>query len=251
MSTFTFIAHPSREWEPLLKTMSAITPGQAYTITVSNTAPDATQKLVGVCLYDCEHKGKHVCIDVADPTVFTTVQGAPPTCAFVAYEDNPFGMRTCDKFDLVLNTVSDVDVIGLTFDSNMQPIKVGVKVSGTDDSAASKKSRVSLKAVQLAGGQTLSREASMKAVVAWLDKHNADLAPKYGLTKLVWCEEGSNSRACSGIGVVRGFFRHDVNDGNKRKSLANASAAIEAMQHFTQTKFYDDMLHSSHKYALM
>ena len=74
MFTFTFIAHPSREWEPLLKTMSAITPGQAYTITVSNTPPDATQNLVGVCLDDCEHKGQHVFIDVADPNVLEALR---------------------------------------------------------------------------------------------------------------------------------------------------------------------------------
>ena len=82
-------------------------------------------------------------------------------------------------------------------------------------------------------------------IVAWLDKHNAKLGPNYGVEKLVWCEEGTSARSSGGI--VRGWFRIDTTDRNRRKVVPNASAAIDAMQNFTNTDFYDDIKdHTSH-----
>ena len=70
-------------------------------------------------------------------------------------------------------------------------------------------------------------------------KYNSELAGKYGVDKLVWCEEGSSAR--SSAGMVRGWFHYDVDNDKKQKPLPNASAAIECMQKFTNTDFYNDL----------
>lgn len=80
--------------------------------------------------------------------------------------------------------------------------------------------------------QILNQENSLCALVAWLDKYNSDLASKYGVDKLVWCERKSDSRR---------WFHVDVDNGMRQKSLRNASAAIECMQKFTKTDFYNDL----------
>ena len=82
----------------------------------------------------------------------------------------------------------------------------------------------------------LNRENSMRALVAWLDKYNSELAGKYGVDKLVWCEEGSSAR--SSAGMVRGWFHYDVDNDMKQKPLPNASAAIECMQKSTQRQTF-------------
>ena len=55
----------------------------------------------------------------------------------------------------------------------------------------------------------------------------------------VWCEEQSSAR--SEKGTIRGWFKYDVSDGNKRKVVPNASDAIVAMEQITKTDFYAEM----------
>ena len=79
----------------------------------------------------------------------------------------------------------------------------------------------------------------MRAIVAWLDKMNQDHASTYSIDRLVWCEEQSSAR--SEKGTIRGWFKHDISDGNKRKVVPNASDAIVAMEQITKTDFYAEM----------
>eukprot|EP00966_Prymnesium_polylepis_P240148 5553339-Prymnesium_polylepis.1 len=72
--------------------------------------------------------------------------------------------------------------------------------------------------------KTLTVENTMRAIVAWLDKMNQDHAPTYSVDRLVWCEEQSSAH--SEKGTIRGWFKYDVSDGNKRKVVPNASDAI-------------------------
>jgi hypothetical protein len=98
-----------------------------------------------------------------------------------------------------------------------------------------KRARSKLEMVVNSSGEEVGRDATMRLLTDWLDKNNKLLAPKYGVEKLVWCEE---SKARSG---TRSFFRIDVTDSNKRKACGNASAAIRFMQEFTKTDFYEEM----------
>jgi hypothetical protein len=82
-------------------------------------------------------------------------------------------------------------------------------------------------------------ENTMRAIVAWLDKMNQDHASSYSVDRLVWCEEQSSAR--SEKGTIRGWFKYDISDGNKRKVVPNASDAIVAMEQITKTDFYAEM----------
>ena len=48
--------------------------------------------------------------------------------------------------------------------------------------------------------------------------------------------------------MVRGWFHYDVKNDKKQKPLPNASAAIECMQKFTNTDFYNDLYTRSHEF---
>ena len=48
--------------------------------------------------------------------------------------------------------------------------------------------------------------------------------------------------------MVRGWFRTDVHDRNRRKVVPNASSAIDAMQVFTKTDLYTDFKASAANY---
>ena len=68
---------------------------------------------------------------------------------------------------------------------------------------------------------------------------NQDHASTYSVDRLVWCEEQSSAR--SEKGTIRGWFKYDVSDGNKRKVIPNASDAIVAMEQITKTDFYAEI----------
>lgn len=166
-----------------------------------------------------------------------------------AFEGNALGATIGDKLQISIEalclTEDMTNVLGCVFDAFAAAYAVTLTVGSC---VSGRKKRSQIKYVQLAGGQTLNREGSMRALVAWLDKHNRDLAPGYNLEKLVWCEE-NNSLRCDRK-QVRVFYRIDLGDNNKKKVCANATAAIEYMQQFTQTDCYEDLLHRSHEYAL-
>ena len=106
-----------------------------------------------------------------------------------------------------------------------------------------RKRRSVLKRVEVTAddGRTkmLTVENSMRTIVAWLDKMNQDHASTYSVDRLVWCEEQSSAR--SEKGTIRGWFKYDISDGNKRKVVPNASDAIVAMEQITKTDFYAEM----------
>ena len=85
----------------------------------------------------------------------------------------------------------------------------------------------------------LTIENTMRAIVVWLDKMNQDHALTYSVDQLVWCEEQSSAR--SEKSTIRGWFKHDISDGNKRKVVPNASDAIVAMEQISKTDFYAEM----------
>ena len=167
----------------------------------------------------------------------------------VAFADNPLGMISGENFTFsaIPTDTTNVDhCLAFTIDDNMHPLAVCLSSDAAVVSQR-KKHRMSMKQVELQGGQILNREGSMRALQAWLDKHNADLAGSHGVSKLVWCEEVASSRSGN---TNRAFFRCDLLDGMKRKPLPNASAAIEAMQSFTKSDFYEDIRLRTNSYKL-
>ena len=144
-------------------------------------------------------------------------------------------------------SVGEQFILSLTFAETTVAANLGIAItdvgafavhatSEASQQPAKKKARSKMELVSITDekgyARILNRENSMRALVAWLDKYNSELAGKYGVDKLVWCEEGSSAR--SSAGMVRGWFHYDVND-MKQKPLPNASAAIECMQKFTKT----------------
>ena len=174
---------------------------------------------------------------------------------FCALEGNPLELTAGSTFMLSIAPNDDTEgVFAHVFNSELQPLALSVVPEKQQTVVATtalagqppaKKARNSLKSVVLPDGYVLNRENSMKAVIAWLGKHNKIHAPKHGVPKLVWCEEGSSSRSS---GTVRTFFKVDLNDGNKRKICANASSAIECMEAFTGTDFYEDIKKHGHDF---
>ena len=159
-----------------------------------------------------------------------------------AFEGNPLGLAAGEPF-----------ILSLTFADSTVAANLGIAITDVGAFAVhatteasrqpAKKARSKMELVSITDekgySRILNRENSMRALVAWLDKYNSELAGKYGVDKLVWCEEGSSAR--SSAGMVRGWFYYDVDNDMKQKPLPNANAAIECMQRLTKTDFYHDM----------
>lgn len=198
---------------------------------------------LGICLQADETcKGLHVVLE------WTSTMHFAQECdiEFFAYENNALGFEPGQRLALKIKKIQDgennVQSLGCAFDQQDLPFTVDILPV-----APKTTKRTSLKPVQLMGGQTLNREGSTRALIAWLDKHNSDLAANFGVEKLVWCEESSGR---ADRNQVRVFYRVDFADNKKKRVCANATSAIEYMQMFTQSDFYDDMLYRTRDYAL-
>jgi hypothetical protein len=120
-----------------------------------------------------------------------------------AFEGNPLGLSAGEPFILSLTfaestvaanlgiAITDVGAFAVhaTSEASRQPLK--------------KKARSKMELVSITDeksyGRILNRENSMRALVAWLDKYNSELAGKYGVDKLVWCEEGSHNKTTHAV----------------------------------------------------
>jgi len=196
-----------------------------------------------------------ICVEGASIHKFLVLTDSPTFCqlpaadidAFsdlrcCAFEGNPLGLSAGELFILLSFADSTVAAnLGIAItDVGAFAVQVNSEAprEPTKKQARSKMEMVSI-TDEKSYVRILNRENSMRALVAWLDKYNSELAGKYGVDKLVWCEEGSSAR--SSAGMVRGWFHYDVDNDMKQKPLPNASAAIECMQKFTKTDFYHDL----------
>ena len=166
---------------------------------------------------------------------------ADTTDSFVAIDGNVLGIPTGTAFNVRYGG-KDPN-LGFVFDKSMRFVAVSLDVKGGAAPSHDRKRRSVLKRVDVTtdDGQTktLTVENTMRAIVAWLDKMNQDHAATHSVDRLVWCEEQSSAR--SEKGTIRGWFKHDVSDGNKRKVVPNVSDAIVAMEQITKTDFYAEM----------
>ena len=213
----------------------------------------ASSKPIAVCLSGAFEKWFLVA-EMTSPDTFAHLGPVSRGIDLYALESNPLNMQCGEAFVLSFQPApieSGGDtLLGYTMNTSnelvavmVQPDEASSDVAGP---VAKRQKRTLLKMVTLSGNRHLNREGSMRCLVAWLDKHNADLASHYGVDKLVWCEEVSSARSS---GTIRSFFRYDLGDSNKRKPCVNASVAIEHMQAFTKSDFYDDMLQRSEQYT--
>lgn len=206
---------------------------------------------VGICV---EGASVHKFLVLLDSATFCQLPAAEldafSQLSCCAFEGNPLGLRAGEPF-----------VLSLTFAESSVAANLGIAITDVGafavhaNSEASreplkKKARSKMELVSITDDksnvQILNRENSMRALVAWLEKYNSELAGKYGVDKLVWCEEGSSARSSSGM--VRGWFHYDVENDMKQKPLPNASAAIECMQRLTKTDFYNDLYTRTHEF---
>lgn len=219
--------------------------GSCTLLMVHTTASALTpnQRLAGICV-----KGDVGAFLVAeDASVFLMGDYKSfDDMEFCAVDKNPLGLSCGDRFT-ISSCASASPNLGQTIDSAGMP--GGLQLEILDDvrsqSGGERKRRNVLRRVTIGTGavaKTLNMENSMRAVVAWLDKYNAIHGPKYKMDKLVWCEEGSSARSSGGM--VRGWFRIDINDGFKRKVVANASDAIYYMEQIAKTDFHQEMASS-------
>ena len=167
---------------------------------------------------------------------FHHVQDQSIVLEFYATENNCLGIAVGTKCTVALQSSFDKPGLGIAIKSGHNSV-LNVVLTTCDEVVCKKRSK--LKHVVLPH-RTLNKEESIRAYLVWLNKHNLELAPRFGMEQLVWCEETASSRSNSG--VIRNFFRIDTYDNNKKKSCGNITSAIEAMQDFTKTDFYDDML---------
>ena len=180
---------------------------------------------IGVCV---EGASVHKFLVLIDSATFCQPSAAEVDAfsqlSCCAFEGNPLGLRAGEAFTLSLTfaestaranlgiAIADVGVFAVhaNAEASQEPLK--------------KKARSKMELVSITDEesniQILNRENSMRALVAWLDKYNSELAGKYGVDKLVWCEEGSSAR--SSAGMVRGWFHYDVDNDKKQKPLPNA-----------------------------
>lgn len=234
-------------------------PGSLGQIVVTTSKPgdvNANEHIIGLCLTDnnCDVGTKLTLernvtstsfsahdIGIAKPDGTASFY-ADTTDSFVAVDGNMLGIPTGTMFNIRYGG-KDPN-FGFLFDKSMRLVGLSLDVKGggampTHD----RKRRSVLKRVEVTNddGQTktLTVENTMRAIVAWLDKMNQDHASTYSVDRLVWCEEQSSAR--SEKGTIRGWFKHDVSDGNKRKVVPNASDAIVAMEQITKTDFYAEM----------
>ena len=217
---------------------------------------NANEHIIGLCLTDnnCDVGTKLTLEQDVASAAFSahdigiaTPDGKPSfyadsTDSFVAVDGNMLGIPTGTAFNIRYGG-KDPN-LGFLFDKSMRLVALNLDVKGGGAAPTQDRKRRSvLKRVEVTtdDGQikTLTVENTMRAIVAWLDKMNQDHASTYAVDRLVWCEEQSSAR--SEKGTIRGWFKFDVSDGNKRKVIPNASDAIVAMEQITKTDFYAEM----------
>lgn len=249
MSTF---ADPQNEC-PLHAIADAKCPGPGmWMMDISNRVGEQNWLTIGACL---TYTGKcsvgdflRVCRSPDDDWHYCDLEvqdqddGFMPNESdlFAATDNNPFGLIAGTLFNVKFN-VTDPN-LGYVMDVKKQFMGVSIDVHTVVESnerSNERKRRSVLKRVETADGKSLSVENTMRTIVAWLDKMNAKYAAQHGTDRLVWCEEASSAR--SEKGSVRGWFKHDISDGLKRKVVANASDAILCMESVTGTNFYAEM----------
>jgi hypothetical protein len=222
-------------------------PGSLGQIVVTTSKPgvvNANEHIIGLCLTDnnCDVGTKLTLERDVASTAFSAhdigiarPDGKPSfyadsTDSFVAVDGNLLGIPTGSAFNVRYGG-KDPN-LGFLFDKSMRLMALSLDVKGGAAPTHDRKRRSVLKRVEVTtdDGQpkTLTVENTMRAIVAWLDKMNQDHASTYSVDRLVWCEEQSSAR--SEKGTIRGWFKYDVSDGNKRKVVPNASDAIVAME---------------------
>ena len=156
------------------------------------------------------------------------------------FASNIFGVLQGEAVQIFTskNMVADKDTIATLLDTSNS--RLSMKMSRFIEPSP-KCNGISLKTV-VHNGTSLNAANAFKAAEAWLQKHNDEIAPIYGLSKLVWCERLSSKR--------RVFYRVDMQDDMKRKTCANVGDAIQHMEKFTESCFYDDIRLASEHYVL-
>ena len=209
-------------------------------LSLVSTVEDA-QTRVGICL-DGVNEGKFL--------VFTTEEDFT-TCAsdvdlnVYMFDRNPFKLAAGTKCSISVKSVEEGVVLqkndwGMTMMQNGDVVPVVVKEMNAVAVEHVHKKRCTLKPAEMPDGSRLNTKDTLRVLAKWLDVQNAKFAPKYGLEQLVWAEAQNSSRSSSG-GQVRGWFRHDIADGGKRKVCPHASSAIDHMKLVCNVDFYDDM----------
>jgi hypothetical protein len=234
-------------------------PGSLGQLVVTTSKPgvvNANEHIIGLCLTDnnCDVGTKLTLEQDVASAAFSahdigiaTPDGKPSfyadsTDSFVAVDGNMLGIPTGTAFNIRYGG-KDPN-LGFLFDKSMRLVALNLDVKGGRAAPTQDRKRRSvLKRVEVTtdDGQikTLTVENTMRAIVAWLDKMNQDHASTHSVDRLVWCEEQSSAR--SEKGTIRGWFKYEVSDGNKRKVIPNASDAIVAMEQITKTDFYAEM----------
>ena len=242
-------------------------PGSQGQIVVTTSKPgvvNANEHIIGLCLTNnnCDVGTKLTLerdvtspsfrahdIGIADPDGTPSFY-ADTTDSFVAIDGNMLGIPTGTAFNVRYGG-KDPN-LGFVFDNSMRFVAVSLDIKGGAAPTHDRKRRSVLKRVEVTtdDGQIkmLTVENTMRAIVAWLDKMNQDHASTYSVDRLVWCEEQSSAR--SEKGTIRGWFKFDVSDGNKRKVVPNASDAIVAMEQITKTDFYAEMKSNTSKLTM-
>ena len=201
---------------------------------------EALHTRVGVCL-DGINEGKSLVMSTEDGE-FTSCAQDDLEIYVHMFESNPFGVETGTKCLISIDKTRSVpheSDWGLTM-HNGKVAAVNVQIIESSYNVVVRKKRCTLKPAEMPDGTHLSTKDTLRAVANWLDVQNAKFASKYGVKQLVWAEAQNSSRSSSG-GQVRGWFRHDVSDGCKRKVCPHAMSAIEHMQNICSVNFYDDM----------
>lgn len=199
---------------------------------------DDSHTRVGICL-DGTHEGKFLVMTTEDN--FVTCDADFDLSVYM-FERNPFGLAAGTKCSISVKASGDLqkDDWGMTMLQNGDTVPVVVNVDENNDTPVVHKKRCTLKPAEMPDGSCLSTKDTLDLVAKWLDVQNAKFASKYGLEQLVWAEMQNSSRSSAG-GQVRGWFRHDVADGGKRKVCPHAMSAIDHMKKMCDVDFYEDI----------
>ena len=203
---------------------------------------------VGVCLTG-ERAGEILVTTDVDSENFTFATTSVTETVHV-FDNNPFGLQGGMACSLVIDPnnrteLHDFDIGLTTFGKKAVVVTFYVKDQISHEPA--RKKRTLIERAQMPSGTLLTPRQTMDALSNWLDDMNKKHAAKYGITQLAWSEQQASSRSSAG-GLVRGWFRHDVADGCKRKVCPHASSAIEYMHDVCGTQFYVDMKQHGDKY---
>jgi hypothetical protein len=208
---------------------------------------------VGVCL-DGTREGETLVMTTLNDEDLTLPTTSVLETVYV-FASNPFGLPCGAKCQLSVDPnnspdVSESDLGATMFDHAEGAVAVTFDVldhKDKEDPPRPKKKRTLVTPATMPSGTQLTVRETMDALVNWLEEKNALHAGRHGVAQIVWSEEQPSTRSSAG-GQLRGWFRHDVADGCKRKTCPHASSAIEYMQHVCGASFYSDMRLSGHKY---